>query len=310
VEHKTKILVMGAGAVGLSLAAKLSSVAEVVAISRERYARAITRDGLTLHGAWGSGTYRFRCTAEIPSDEEFDFILITSKSYDTEQLCRTYANCIHDHNVVSFQNGIGNEEIISRYTNRVIGGVVMTGFVAESEREIGVSANAGPMKIGRFPYGLDPDVTFLARILDRAGIGVETTGKIRDHLWSKNLINSALNPLSAIKEVQYGALKEPENWKIIEDLAWETFAVMSADGVDLLWKDADIFLGYLYGALIPVMAKHWSSMLQDLRHGRRTEIDYLNGALVRAGKRRGIPTPVNTWLCDCIRLRENPLSCD
>lgn len=309
-QHPAKILVLGAGAVGLPLTAKLSSVAEVVAVSRERYARAINSQGLAIHGAWGSHTYRFTCTSTPPADEDFDFILITSKSNDTEEICRSCAGIIRDHNVVSLQNGIGNEEIIGKYTDRVIGGVVMTGFVTEGEREIGVTANAGPMKIGRFPSGLDSDVSDLARLMEQAGIPVETTERIRDHLWSKNLINCALNPLSAIMEVQYSALKDPHSWAIIDKLVRETYAVMKADGINPLCGDADSFLGYLHGALIPVMANHCSSMLQDIRHGRRTEIDYLNGAVVLAGERLGISTPVNRCLSDCIRFRENHPRCD
>gem|GEM_PF-4772132 len=80
-----RILILGAGSVGLPFAARLSCVAEVVAVSRERHATAITSQGLTLHGAWGSGTYRFRCTTEVP-DEKFDFILVTAKSNDTREL--------------------------------------------------------------------------------------------------------------------------------------------------------------------------------------------------------------------------------
>ena len=211
---------------------------------------------------------------------------------------------------MSLQNGIGNEETIRQFTDRVVGGVVMTGFVTEGDREIGITANAGPMKIGRFPSGLDSDVADLAALMEQAGIPVETTGRIQDHLWSKNLINCALNPLSAITEVTYGVLKEPHSWAIIDKLVRETYAVMKAEGINPLWGDADTFLGYLHGALIPVMANHSSSMLQDIRHGRPTEIDYLNGAVVLAGKRTGISTPVNTCLCDCIRFRENHSRCD
>jgi 2-dehydropantoate 2-reductase len=305
VETKAKILVLGAGAVGLPFAAKLSSVADVVAVSRERYSRAITSNGLSIHGAWGSGTYRFRCTIEPPDNEDFDYILITAKSNDTEQICRTYADLIRGRNVASFQNGIGNEETIQRYTDRVIGGVVMTGFVTEGNREIAVTANAGAMKIGRFPTGLDPDIAGLASLMGRAGIPVEITDRIRDQLWSKNMINCALNPLSAIMEVPYGALKEQHCWAIIEDLVREIYSVTRADGINPLWGDPDAFLGYLHGALIPVMADHCSSMLQDIRHGHRTEIDYLNGAVVLAGKRTGVGTPVNSGLCDCIRFRQN-----
>jgi 2-dehydropantoate 2-reductase len=300
-ERPAKILVLGAGAVGLPLAAKLSPVADVVAVSRERHARAITTSGLSLCGAWGSETYRFRCYSESPAGEDFDFILITAKSNDTEEICRANAGLIRGRNVVSFQNGIGNEEVIQRYTDRTIGGVVMTGFVEEGDRVINVTANAGTMKIGRFPAGVDSEVADLAALMERAGIPVEATDRIRDHIWSKNLINCSLNPLSAIRDVPYGNLKDPRSWQIITDIVRETYAVMKEEGIHPLWGDPDTFLGYMNGALIPVMADHCSSMLQDIRRGHRTEIDFLNGAVVTAGARAGIPTPVNAWICDRIR---------
>ena len=301
-----RILVLGAGSVGLPLAAKLSRVADVVAVTRERYARPVSEEGLLIHGAWGAESFRFPCTSSVPDEKEFDYILITSKSQDTEGICRQYGNLFRESEVVSFQNGIGNEETISRFTRHVIGGVVLTGFMRVGDREIHATANAGPMQIGRFPEGLDTGVTALAGIMERAGIPVETTDRIKSKIWSKNLINCSLNPLSAITGVTYGELKQPDSWHIIEEMARESFAVARREGISLPWGEPEQFLGYLYGALIPVMAGHRSSMLQDILHGRKTEIDYLNGAVVSAGRRLGIPTPCNSCITDLVRFIESP----
>ncbi|MDD1694267.1 MAG: 2-dehydropantoate 2-reductase [Methanoregula sp.] len=304
-EHPVRILVLGAGAVGLPLAAKLSQVAEVVAVTRKSSARAISLQGLSISGAWGVESDRFTCVSELTGDADFDYILITSKSQDTEGICRQYKDLIGSSEVASFQNGIGNEETISRYSDHVIGGVVLTGFVREGDREIRVTANAGPMQIGRFPEGLDTGVQDLADIMTRAGIPVETTDRIKGKLWSKNLINCSLNPLSAIMGVTYGELKEPNSWHIIEKLVREIYMVVQRDGINLQWRDPDTYLGYLNGALIPVMARHTSSMLQDILHGHKTEIDYLNGAVVTSGKRLGIATPYNACISDLIRFKES-----
>jgi len=192
-----RILILGAGAVGLPLAAKLSRVADVVAVTRESYARAVSSQGLLISGAWGSETVRFPCVSELTDKNDFDYILITSKSQDTEGICRQYKGLIGTSEVASLQNGIGNEETISRYTDRIIGGVVMTGFIRSGDREVHVTANAGPMQLGRFPNGLDAGVQGLADLMTRAGIPVETAEHIKEKLWSKNLINCSLNPLSA-----------------------------------------------------------------------------------------------------------------
>ncbi len=304
-ERSDRILILGAGAVGLPLAAKLSRVADVVAVTREPYARAISARGLLIRGAWGAGTSRFPCVSEVTDEKDFDYILITSKSQDTEAICRQYKGLMGNSAVASLQNGIGNEEIISRYSDRVIGGVVMTGFVRAGDREVHVTANAGPMQIGRFPEGQDADVQGLADIMTRAGIPVETADYIRGNLWSKNLINCSLNPLSAITGVTYGKLKGPDSWHIIDQIVREIYAVVRAEGITLQWGNPDVFLGYLHGALIPVMAGHSSSMLQDILHGHKTEIDYLNGAVVSAGKRLGIATPYNSCISDIIRFKES-----
>ena len=302
--RSARVLILGAGAVGLPLAVKLSWVAEVVAVTREPYASTISSQGLLINGAWGTETGRFTCVSEVKDDNNFDYILITSKSQDTESICQQYQGLIDNREVVSFQNGIGNEETILKYSDRVIGGVVMTGFVRAGGREVRVTANAGAMQIGRFPDGLDAGVQGLADLMTSAGIPVETTEHIKGKLWSKNLINCSLNPLSAITGVTYGKLKEPDSWHIIDHITREIFAVVKSEGISLQWGDPDAYLGYLYGALIPVMAGHSSSMLQDILHGRKTEIDYLNGAVVTAGKRLGIATPYNACLSDIIRFKE------
>ena len=300
-----RILILGAGAVGLPLAVKLSRVADVVAVTREPYASIISSQGLLISGAWGTETGRFKCVSEVTDDKNFDYILITSKSQDTESICQQYQGLIGTGEVVSFQNGIGNEETILQYSDRVIGGVVMTGFVRAGDREVRVTANAGAMQIGRFPDGFDAGVQGLADLMTCAGIPVETAEHIKGKLWSKNLINCSLNPLSAITGVTYGKLKEPDSWHIIDQIAREIFAVVKSEGISLQWGDPDAFLGYLYGALIPVMAGHSSSMLQDILHGHKTEIDYLNGAVVAAGKRLGVATPYNACISDIIRFKES-----
>ncbi len=300
-----RILILGAGAVGLPLAVKLSRVADVVAVTREPYASIISSQGLLISGAWGTETGRFRCVSEVTDDKNFDYILITSKSQDTAGICQQYQGLIGTGEVVSFQNGIGNEETILKYSERVIGGVVMTGFVRAGDREVRVTANAGAMQIGRFPDGLDDGVQGLADLMTSAGIPVETAHHIKGNLWSKNLINCSLNPLSAITGSTYGKLKEPDSWHIIDQIAREIFAIVKSEGISLQWGDPDAYLGYLYGALIPVMAGHSSSMLQDILHGHKTEIDYLNGAVVAAGKRLGVATPYNACISDIIRFKES-----
>ncbi|MGA2105866.1 MAG: ketopantoate reductase family protein [Methanoregula sp.] len=299
-----KILVLGAGAVGLSVAAKLSCICDVHAVCRKKTAEAIRNHGFQLTGIWGNGSFAFSVSADIPSGARYDYIIIAAKSRDTETLCREYAACIRDTETASLQNGIGNEEIISRYTDRVIGGMIITGFEWRGDNAVHVSVEAGPAKLGRFPAGLDNPVQKLLDIMADAGIPAEGTAEVRAELWGKTLYNCALNPLGAVMGVPYGELDQPAAWRIITGIVHEGFAVINAEGIRLPWESADHYLTFLHDVQLPATARHHSSMLQDLTRGRPTEIDFLNGAIVAKGTEHGIPTPVNACITDLVKFRE------
>jgi 2-dehydropantoate 2-reductase len=299
-----KILVLGAGAVGLSVAAKLSSVCDVHAVTRKRTADAINAGGFKLTGIWGTGTFRFSVTDGVPEGARYDYIIIASKSQDTEAICRQYEATIRDTETVSLQNGIGNEEIISRFSDTVIGGMIITGFEWQGDAGVHVSVEAGPAKLGRFPAGLDAPVKRLVDCVAQAGIRVEGSVEIRSDLWGKTLYNCALNPLGALMGVPYGKLTQPAAWRIIDPIVREGFSVIHAEGVHLPWATADEYLAYLHDVQLPATALHHSSMLQDITRGRPTEIDSLNGAIVAKGLVHGILTPVNTCIVDLVKFRE------
>jgi 2-dehydropantoate 2-reductase len=300
-----RIVVLGAGAVGLTVAAKISRVAEVHAVCRERHARAIGDRGFLMTGIWGEGTYRFGCSADLPPEwQDADYYIITAKATATESICRQFADAIRGREMVSLQNGIGNEEIIGRFTDRVIGGMIITGFEWRGDAAVHVSVEAAPMKLGRFPSGVDEGVGRLAEVIGRAGIRVDTSGEIRSDLWSKTLYNCALNPLGALNNVPYGALADPHAWDVISGIVREAFGVVEAEGVALPWKTPGDYLAYLRDVQLPATAAHHSSMLQDLSTGRRTEIDFMNGAVVARARMHGIDAPYNACITELIRFRE------
>lgn len=300
-----RVLILGAGAVGLSVAAKLSTICTVHAVCRAASAKAIGEQGFSLTGIWGDAAYRFSASVSVPRESRFDYVIITSKSKDTDAICRQFAAFIRDTDTVSLQNGIGNEEIISRYTDRVIGGMIITGFEWQNDAAIHVSVEAGPAKFGRFPDGTDSSTGTLVSLFNRAGIPAEESGNIRTDLWGKTLYNCALNPLGAIMGVPYGKLTAAPSWRIIGQIVHEAFAVIGAEGVRLQWSTADEYLAFLRNVQLPATARHHSSMLQDISRGRTTEIGFINGAVVEKGRLHGIPTPYNAFIVDLIRFRES-----
>jgi 2-dehydropantoate 2-reductase len=300
-----RVLLLGAGAVGLSVAAKLSVVCTVHAVCRPASAKAIGERGFSLTGIWGKDTYRFSAADTVPAGTRYDYVIITSKSKDTDAVCRQFAPFIRDTETVSLQNGIGNEEIIGRYTDHVIGGMIITGFEWRDDASVHVSVEAGPAKLGRFPEGMDARIEELVSLIGKSGIPVEGSSSIRTDLWGKTLYNCALNPLGAVMGVPYGELAAPPSWRIISGIVREAFAVVAAEGVQLPWSTADDYLAFLHDVQLPATARHHSSMLQDLSRGRTTEIGFLNGAVVEKGRAHAIPTPCNDFIVDLIRFRES-----
>lgn len=207
---------------------------------------------------------------------------------------------------MSLQNGIGNEEIIAGVADRVIGGMIITGFEWRSDSAVHVSVEGGPMKLGRFPAGTDSAVEALVDLVRQAGIPVEGTAAIRSEIWGKTMYNCALNPLGALMNVPYGRLAEPHAWAVIESIVTEVFAVARAEGISLAWPDPASYLAFLASTQLPNTAGHHSSMLQDLARGRPTEIDFMNGAIAAIGARHGIRAPYNTCIADLVRFRESP----
>ncbi len=157
-----KVLILGAGAVGLSVAAKLSGACEVRAVVRGRCAKAIEAEGLRLTGIWGEGKYDFPIGESIPEGERFDYAILSSKAIDTRAICGQFSAVLRGTETVSLQNGIGNEEIIAEYTDKVIGGTIITGSERRGDAAVHVSVEAGPIRVGRFPTGLDAPVTTLS----------------------------------------------------------------------------------------------------------------------------------------------------
>jgi 2-dehydropantoate 2-reductase len=300
-----KVLILGAGAVGLSVAAKLSNVCEVHAVARERCVLAVESGGFRLTGIWGEGEYRFPVSGSVPEGERYDYAILSSKAIDTEAICSRFSGALRGTETLSLQNGVGNEEIIASFTDKVIGGMIITGFEWRGDAAVHVSVEAGPIKLGRFPEGMDGPVERLVELFASAGMRVEGSPSIRSELWAKTLYNCALNPLGALMGVAYGSLVAHSAWRIIEGIVREGFAVIEAEGISLPWAVPEDYLAYLREAQIPSTAGHHSSMLQDISRGKATEIGFLNGAIVARGAARGIATPVNSCLVDLVHFRES-----
>jgi 2-dehydropantoate 2-reductase len=313
------VIVFGAGAVGLGLASALLAEGRgrVRIVARPETAAALRRDGLVRTGIFGevrSAPSRFETAtsaAELAPGPA-DFVLVATKAFDGAAAARELAEAKHavgaDTEVVLCQNGWGNAE---RFTAcfapaRVWSARVITGFRKLAPHHVDVTVHAEPVHVGSL-FGESPaHVAVLCAVLAQGGVPCAPTVRIAEDLWAKLLYNATLNPLGAILGVPYGALGEsPHTRGVIEALARETFAVMEAAGHRTHWPSADAWLAELYARLLPPTAAHHSSTLQDLRAGRRTELDAITGAVVELAARHGVAAPVSVSVLTLVRFLES-----
>ena len=306
-----RILVYGLGALGSAFAGFLKKAGhEVYAIGRKRLINPIKESGLKITGIWGEHKVDLKevygSINELPL-KDFDLVILTVKSYDTER-------ALEDLKKVSFkylllaQNGYGNYEKVTKVfgKEKVILSRVIFGAKIPEPGEVEITVIADDVVIGNPDRAIDEkELQILAHILTEAGIPTRYSPDVYKYLWDKILYNSALNPLGALLETNYGTLAElPETRKIMDEIIEEIFKVCKAKGIELFHRSAEEYKKLFYEKLIPPTAEHFPSMYWDIKSGKRTEIDALNGAIVRLGKEVGIPTPVNETITDLIKAKE------
>lgn len=309
-------LLIGAGAVGLGVgSALLAGGASVVFVARGETGRALARVGLRRTGLFGEVAFDAAAFEVLDSlaecDEAPDRILVAVKSTDSESVAREIASrpplARSAAPVVLLQNGVGNAEVFARELSRdrVFCGRVITGFHRRSACHVEITAHADAIRLGSV-FGADPGILApLAATLSAGGLPAEVSDDVARDLWGKLLYNAALNPLGALLRVPYGTLaRDPATRGILDAVMDEVFAVLLACGERTHWPDAESYRRHFYAKLIPPTASHESSMLQDVRAGRPTEIDALCGEVVRRGGEHGVETPVNEALLLLVRALE------
>ncbi len=243
----------------------------------------------------------------------FHLLVLGVKSYAAETTVRSLVGTLAEQgSLLALQNGMGHIEALSALVGaeRLLAAPVLIGAALSAPGRVQVTVYAKPVKIGcASPRGLSSARRWAAT-LSEAGIPSEPTDRLLAFLWEKMLYNLPLNALGALLRLPYGALAErADSRRIMDDVICEAFAVARGDGADLLWADAAACRDHFYGTLLPPTTAHRSSMLQDLESRRRTEVDALNGYVVRRGAALGLSTPKNfvlTGLVHAIESRRDP----
>ncbi len=299
-----RIAILGAGSLGCVFGSVLSEAGhEVVLINRNRaLVDKLSRDGLILRTKDGDRTVAVRAAVDCNGLSVVDLLIVLVKSFHTREALEAADDAIGpDTLILSLQNGLGHEEIISDFAaagNTLIGktyvggtmvspGVIIAG--TEGKRTI-----VGPPDGGRSERAKE-----IADAFRSAGLETEASSEIMRVVWDKLLVNVSTGALSAISRLPYGQLYQvAEVEECAIEAVEEAMAVARAAGIELSINEARK-AWLLAGEGLPPEFK--ASMLQSLEKGSRTEIDFINGAVVAWGRRYAVPTPVNRTLVAAVK---------
>ena len=296
---RLKVVVMGAGAVGCYYGGMLARAGhEVTLIARPQHVEAITRSGLRLETSEFDEQVKLAASTEPAAVGAADLVLFCVKSTDTESagaLMRPHLP--PDALVLCMQNGVDNANRLRAVLplHTVVAAVV---YVA--------TEMVGPGHVrhhGRGELVIEPSRASqaAAQALMAAGIPTQVSDNVRGELWSKLILNCAYNAVSAIAQLPYAKTVQgagiPE---LMRDVVAECLAVASAEGVQVT-GDVDAALRKIH----ETMPNQFSSTAQDLARGKRSEIDHLNGLIVRRGQALGIATTANRALWALVKLIES-----
>ena len=301
--QKTKIAVMGAGAVGCYFGALLARAGhEVVLIGRPLHVRAIRERGLRLQTATLDVQVPLQADTEPAAAAGAGVVMLCVKSPDTESAARALQpHLAQGALVLSMQNGVDN----AARARAVLGDQPVAAAVVYVAAGMDGPGHVHHHGRGELLIEPAPGSAATAQQWSAAGIPTTVSDNVVGELWAKLIVNCAYNALSAIGQIAYGELVRAHGVRpLMHDVVEECLAVARADGVAVV---GDAHLGVR--RIAETMAGQRSSTAQDLARGKPTEIDHLNGYVVRRGEALGVPTPVNRALQVAVRLLERRLAC-
>jgi 2-dehydropantoate 2-reductase len=289
-----RICVVGCGAVGSLFAANLTQLDDVEVWAydlAQEHVEAINRDGLRLSGV-GDVVGRPHATSDANELPACDFGIVATKAMHTSSAIAATADAFREGCVATVQNGLGNEEAIAEHAERVIRGTTFpAGKLLEPghvQWDVKGDTTFGPFEARPAPA---VEIERLADACTRAGMPANAVADARGPQWRKVIFNAATNPIGALTGLTHGRVcEDPALRRLVSGLVDEGKAVAAAQGIEL---DADPEELIDHAAKPEVAYDHKASMLQDVEAQRTTEIDYLNGGIVRFGEEHGVGTPLN-----------------
>jgi 2-dehydropantoate 2-reductase len=299
------VLIIGAGAMGCLFAARLAEAGATVTlvdVDEDRIAR-IAQEGLTLHRNGAESHIRPKAVLADQATGPVDVVMLFTKSMHSAAGARSVAHIAREQPVaITLQNGLGNADALADLfgQDRVLVGTAHVPAEFAPPNRV-TSDGFSHVELGGLTAAAHRHAAPVAALLEKAGFSPYVTEHAVAATWTKLAFNAALNPLALVAGATNGEMDNPPARRIAHAVARETVAVAAAAGIVL---DAEEIVRTIDQALVE-HAGHKASMLQDFEGARPTEIEFINGAIVREGARLGVPVPVTETLADLVRLSEH-----
>lgn len=299
-----KTVIMGAGAMGSLFGGLLTLSGEEVWLVdiREDHIEALVSTGLTVEEGEKKRTIPVHATKDVAAIGKADLVLFFVKAYHTE---KTVSDALvlqkEDTVFLTLQNGLGNDEAICKWVDprKVVLGVTNHGATFLGPGRIR-HAGWGKTYIGELDGKVTARVAQIAQLFAKAGIESEVSSNIQSLVWNKLFINVGINAVAALTGLRNGRLLDyPETLRLMEALVSEAVAVAREKGIAIEGDPLETVK-----AVAEATRENRCSMGQDFDHRRKTEIDVINGAVVREAERLGIAVPYNQMITDLVKVIE------
>ena len=310
-----RVLVFGAGAMGSLMGGLLAQQHNVTFIGRHAHMTAIRKNGLKITGKTQLSLPKKTILAYETVEPlkkgcgPPEMVLVTVKSYDTQNIIPDLKQIIGPESILcSLQNGLDNEEQLrAAFPNNVIIGSTICHGVTHEKPGTVYHAGFGDTVVGSFEKKNTKFARMLGNMFTEGGIETQLTNNIYGELWTKVAINASINPITAITGLKNGwLLREPMLESLLEGTCSEVVEVAKEAGAKLPSGAQGDILSRTK-RVVERTSDNKSSMLQDIEKKRRTEIDAINGAVVRMGEKHKVNTPLNSTLTTLVKAKERKI---
>jgi 2-dehydropantoate 2-reductase len=306
-----KVAILGSGSLGLLWGARMQPLfgesLHLLTRTREQ-AEFLNREGIRFTDLYGKTEQRV-CRArwsERVADGKIDVLLVMVKQTHLPSVIPVIQKGTHrESQIIFWQNGWGHQERIAKLADRPWTYLAVTTEGALKEGPNAIShTGGGETAIGLYPpASKQPHPLFLCwmrMLMEKYGPLIQYDRQILHKIWEKLAVNCVINPLTALYQVKNGALLSPEyegEWK---EVLSEVVLVADQEGISLSYSE----INEKVKSVCEKTAGNLSSMLQDLMRGQKTEVDFINGAIVRLGQKHRVNTPANSRLVSLIHEKE------